>query len=282
MERSVVGRMENRRWKTGNGKPVNAQESADPHTLAGFTFSISGFRFSILRVLLFSVLLLIPSLSRAESTTATVTGTARVAVRRGPGKQFPPFATLTHGSTVEVQEMRGEWARISTATGHTGYVNSNFLALKAEKQSPVPVPTATASATVEAPALAALTERNKSLEAQLHSLQDELAGVKAHAAMTPTPAAASSPPAAGTDQLRVELGRLTASIESLQRRLDAQPAMGPLPAGSSVPLVPQESAPHGVSPTAVLMTLAGILVGWLLGSGYGRKLDRGRRSRIRF
>jgi SH3 domain-containing protein len=228
---------------------------------------------------LFSVLLLSPSLSRAESTTATVTGTARVVVRRGPGKQFPPFATLTHGSTVEVQEVRGEWARISTAAGHTGYVNSNFLALKAETQSPAPVATATASATVEAPALAALTERNKSLEAQLHSLQDELAGMKARAAMAPTPAAASSP---GTDQLHAELGRLTASIESLQRRLDAQPAMGPLPAGSSVPIVPQESPPHGVSPTAVLMTLAGILVGWLLGSGYGRKLDRGRRSRIRF
>jgi SH3 domain-containing protein len=201
-------------------------------------------------------------------------------VRRGPGKQFPPFASLTPGTTVEVQEMRGEWARIATPAGHTGYVNSNFLALKTEKPKPTAVPTATAAAAIaEAPALAALTERNKSLEGQVRTLQDELAAVKTRGAMTSTPAAASAPAAAGTEELRTEIGRLTASIESLQRRLDAQPAMGPHPAGAGAP---EDIAPHGLSPATVLLTLAGILVGWLLGSGYGRKLDRGRRSRIRF
>jgi len=38
--------MENRKWKTGNVKPANAELRGNS-AMAGFTFSISGFRFSI-------------------------------------------------------------------------------------------------------------------------------------------------------------------------------------------------------------------------------------------
>src|ERR1041385_8898698 len=71
---------------------------------------------------LWLVSMIAPLGARAQGTTATVTGAARVLVRRGPGKQFPPLASVTRGSTVEVQDPQGEWARVSTPAGQVGYV----------------------------------------------------------------------------------------------------------------------------------------------------------------
>jgi len=64
-----------------------------------------------------------------QTSTATVTGADKLVVRRGPGKQFPPFASLTEGSKVEVEQVEGEWARIVTGSGQRGYVHSNFLSI---------------------------------------------------------------------------------------------------------------------------------------------------------
>lgn len=64
---------------------------------------------------------------RAHATTAIVTGTEWVFVRRGPGNQFPPFARVPSGSTVEVQEIEGDWARIITASGQVGFIHKKFL-----------------------------------------------------------------------------------------------------------------------------------------------------------
>jgi len=75
-----------------------------------------------------------------QATTAIVTGTERVFVRRGPGNEFPPFASIPSGSTVDVQEMRGEWARIITASGQVGYINSRFLSLPGEVEHHAPTP----------------------------------------------------------------------------------------------------------------------------------------------
>ena len=230
----------------------------------------------------------------AQGSTALVTGAERVFVRRGPGLQFPPFATLTDGSTVEVQEVRGEWARISTANGQVGYVNSNFLALPGEHRSAhrptrppppaptaTPVPAATVTATeataTEGAAAQTLAEQNKTLEAELQRLREQLATMEKTRpdAPPPLPVAAMSPE---TPQLNTQLAQLTAAVEALQHRVElaaeeesARPKPFPLP----------ENPPQFISPSGVLLAFIGVVAGWLMGSAYGRRHERGRRARVR-
>ncbi len=68
----------------------------------------------------------------ALGRTAIVTGTEWVFIRRGPGNQFPPFARIPSGSTVEVQEVRADWAQIITASGQVGFIHVRFLSFPDE------------------------------------------------------------------------------------------------------------------------------------------------------
>jgi hypothetical protein len=76
-------------------------------------------------------------------------------------------------------------------------------------------------------------------------------------------------------EVQHEIGRLSEAVEALNRRLDQR---FPLPAAGNAPAVEPDS---GVSGGAILLSLAGVVVGWLLGSTYQRNKERGRRSRIR-
>ena len=82
----------------------------------------------ILAVLGFVALLVFQHPASAQQ--AATVSTEQLYVRRGPGAEFPPFATLGRGDRVEVHEVRGEWARIVTGNGQTGYVRSDFLSLR--------------------------------------------------------------------------------------------------------------------------------------------------------
>jgi hypothetical protein len=224
-----------------------------------------------------------------------VTGTDRVFVRRGPGTEFPPFATLTKGSAVEVQEMQGEWSRVKTAGGQVGYVHSNFLALPSEARSgavgetphtqptpqPTPQPTGRPGARPDAAApgaLTALTEKNKGLEAQVSVLQDELTALKNRAAQPTTVAPTAVPASGDAEELRAEIKRLTAAVEGLQHHSSVPPPSNDAPATSPAVEGPERSVPS----TALLLGGVGLLLGWLGGAAYGRSKERGRRSRIRF
>ncbi|HXQ21542.1 MAG TPA: SH3 domain-containing protein [Candidatus Acidoferrales bacterium] len=221
-----------------------------------------------------------------------VTGAKRVFVRRGPGLEFQPFATLTNGTTVDVQEMQGEWARITTVGGQVGYVNSTFLSLpaEAERQSATPAappPPGTAPVRSEAAPLHAVNERNKALEAEVRSLQQELEAQKSRAEATPVAAPAATTPGGATDieQLKGQLAHLTTAVEGLQRGLaDARLAAEPPAATTTTttPATPAEGSPHSVTSTAILLGVVGLGVGWLMGSAFGRRQERGRRSRVRF
>lgn len=224
-----------------------------------------------------------------QGNTAVVTGADRVFIRRGPGTEFPPFATLTEGSTVEVQEMQGEWSRVRTASGQVGYVHSNFLALPSEAGAKAPTEAPRAHPTVaptsprptahsDSAALSALTDKNKALEAQLSALQDELTALKSRAAQPPEPAPTAAV-ATDTEALHAELKRLTAAVEALQLRVaGAAPSSEAPPAATG----PAEAPERSVSSTAALLGALGLFVGWFIGSAYGRNQERGRRSRIRF
>ncbi|MFI5398132.1 MAG: SH3 domain-containing protein [Candidatus Binatia bacterium] len=224
----------------------------------------------------------------AQGNTAIVTGADHVFIRRGPGTGFPPFATLSEGATVEIQEMQGEWARVLTANGQSGYVNSTFLSLPGEhpaKPSAVAMPATTptaASTPVEhqSAALRTLTEQNKSLSAEVRRLQDELATMKSQAEVMPSPAPTSAPVANEFERLHSDLARLGAAVEHLQRRLDVETSA---PRENVAPSMaaPPEGVQRMTASTAGLLAAIGFCIGWLLGNAYGRRHERGRRPRVR-
>ena len=220
-----------------------------------------------------------------QGNTAVVTGSQRVFVRRGPGTDFPAFATLTRGSVVEVQAMQGEWSRVKTAGGQVGYIHSNFLALPNEAGSaaaseargahPTPQPPSRA----DAGGLTTLTEKNTALEAQVKALQEELTALKSRPAPPAEPAPTAVAASADTEALRAELKRLTAAVEGLQSRGGGNVPSSDAPATGAAPA---EASERSVPSTALVLGAVGLLLGWLLGAAYGRNQERGRRSRIRF
>ena len=228
---------------------------------------------------------------------AVVTGAERVVVRRGPGREFPPFASVSRGESVDVQEMKGEWARISTRRGEAGYVNSTFLALPGEHErraapvSATATPT-TATATAVAPTAAAPTVaaaaarptappavadagagRTATLEAEVRRLREELAAATSR---TPVPAAVPAVPVVTVrdiEPLREQLQQTLAALETLQRRVETTGA----PADSAA-----DESSSMLSSHSLFLFVVGLLAGWIAHTVYGRTSDRGYRSRIRF
>ena len=224
------------------------------------------------------VLVLLVGAARAQGNTGVVTGAERLVVRRGPGRHFAPVAALSRGNRVEIQEVHGQWARIVTARGEKGYVKRSYLIVSGERERShaAQIPAATPIVTPHesgAAALQAATERNKSLEAEVQNLRQQLSELRNRPEATPALPPRDTP--AATEQLRADLTRLTAAVEGLQRRLDTQPAADP-----AAPQLDGSGPPAWA--TSVLFAMIGILVGWLVGGTYGRKQERGRRSRIRF
>ena len=263
-------------------------------------------------LILFSVAVVCAGSAGAQTSSALVTGSELVLLRRGPGTQFPPFATLMRGTTVEVQEVQGQWVRVVTAGGQVGYIKRNYLALHGEKPrntpargltpatpahaltltTPAPGATPDApAATPERAALAAMEERNRQLEAEVQSLRDSLAVAQALNVAPPisvatlAPAAGISAPSdfgelTSSEPVQAELRRLTAVVEELRARLgertpDPTPLLPP-PLGA-----PVHEPPRAVSPAAVLLGIGGLGVGWIMGSMLGRREERRRRLRIR-
>lgn len=278
--------MENRKDEMRNWGPGNGESEAKGRCGAsGLPFPVSGFVLALCLVLIASVW--------AQGNTAIVTGADHVFIRRGPGTGFPPFATLSEGATVEIQEMRGEWARVLTANGQSGYVNSTFLSLPGErsaKPSTVPAPATTATRVAppaastpveqQSAALRTLTEQNKGLSAEVRRLQDGLAAMKSQAEVTPSPLPTTAAAATEFEKLHSDLARLGAVAEQLQRRLDVE-ASAPREHTAPLAAAPPEDASRMLVSTGILVAAIGFCVGWLLGNAYGRRQARGRRPRVR-
>src|SRR5574337_1505652 len=120
----------------------SAKGLRQPARVSGTRFAAPRFRASITCLL---VSLATATATWAQGNTAVITGAEHVFIRRGPGTEFPPFATLSQGATVEIQEMLGEWARIRTVTGQSGYVRSTFLSPIGERPPAPPPPRAAVS-----------------------------------------------------------------------------------------------------------------------------------------
>lgn len=246
-------------------------------------------RRSVTRFLLFLALLAVAAVEAraAEPVTAVVHGAPALHLRRGPGTEHPAFATLLKGTEVQVEGVIGSWVRVRTTSGETGYVHSYFLEYppgtqlaelepieRTEQEDDTPVtgseePTAPAepapTAEVEAEA-----EREKQLEAEAASLREPLA------APPPTGPGQTSETERTPANLKADLERLLDLTEKLHEELAVQPEAKARrdPAFSF-------TEPPGVGP-ALALAGAGLLLGFMLGTFYGRRQERNRRTRVRF
>ena len=120
------------------------------------------------------LLLLAAASTPAAPVPATVQGVEAVNVRRGPGLDSAAFVYLPRGTAVQVDEISGQWARVTLANGETGYINAAYL--KAEPGMTLPLATASMrvsvvtgtqlilrSATPSCCAIAPTTRRHRSM-----------------------------------------------------------------------------------------------------------------------
>ncbi len=213
----------------------------------------------------------------AERVAGVVRAAEAVYLRRGPGTEYPAFATLLRGAEVEVQGITGAWAAVRTASGERGYVHVAFLDLPAgatlpHVTPPGPAATIPPSATASGASSGAAAPEGT---AQARP-EEEIAAPRPQLARPSPTAAGRVEAAAPTDDVRADLQRLLHLTEELHRHVVQQSAQSP-PAG--VP-VPASEAP-GVAATLALAG-AGLLVGFLIGAAYGRRQERGQRTRVRF
>jgi len=264
------------------------------------------------------VLALCPPQPASAQQAATVS-TEQLYVRRGPGGEFPPFATLGRGDRVEVHEVRGEWARIVTGNGQTGYVRSDFLALRDKEKastdaaatptaaeassSPArptrsPKPTRTASSTRKPRATTTPTPLRPTPTAspKATATRSEIVGdvvttrIVATATSTWTPevlpaatnTSATFPIATPDTSLLEKLRVEVARLTLAVEELRRRMDSQPSIEG---PLPVGDGSNQG-GPSGWSMAFAfgviGALVGWILGASVGRRQERSQRSRIRF
>jgi pyruvate/2-oxoglutarate dehydrogenase complex dihydrolipoamide acyltransferase (E2) component len=218
--------------------------------------------------LITALLALLPSYSAGrERVSGVVRGAEALYVREGPGTEYTPFDSLPKGTEVEVQSVQGSWVEVRTADGRSGYVHAAFLrlsgdaaALEGGRAETAPAPSA---ATVPAAANAA--------------------EVQAQVEPTPTPAAAHPAAAAlpavadGGEELRTDVKRILRLTEELRDRMgEARGSEGVPP-----PALDASERALGVASTLALSGI-GLLCGFIVGSFYGRRQERNRRTRVRF
>jgi uncharacterized protein YgiM (DUF1202 family) len=196
------------------------------------------------------------------AVTATVQGAQALNIRQGPGTEHAVAGNLALGAEVTVEAVEGDWARVRTAGGTTGYVHRTFLRLAAGRTwsdagsagtSPTPTPTTTPAAEPETPAVTG------------QAVGDEQAATATPAAETPLECAA----------VQARLDRLLRIAEATHAEVT-----GRMPAGS----LEQSSVDFGKSPGAgpiLAIAFAGALFGFMIGTLYGRRQERNKRNRVR-
>ena len=201
---------------------------------------------------------------------AVVRGAELVYLRRGPGTSHQAFRTVARGTEVTVETIEGSWARIRTAEGETGYVNSSFLEIESGA-----VPADSTEEPTREPALEAAAAALPSPTPQASADARAKPVEEARASANSDPRTSAAPSESGGD-VRADVRRLLALTEEMHRQVVGERAL-PIPAPYSGT---SREAPGAASTLA--LTGAGLVVGFLIGTGYGRYQERNRRNRVRF
>jgi hypothetical protein len=201
----------------------------------------------------------------AFAAPAEISGIDKVYLRAGPGTDAAPLGVLKGGDQVNLLDVEGSWTKVQTRDGTVGFVYHRYVVPRPDGSSAQGEP--------------------------------QTAGPPSDVAAAPTaPPPVPSPRetvAATKDELSTELANLRAEVADLKQKVqertdqtgDAQapsggsiPSISPAPVGA--PVAPAPSArEQGIGVLAVAML--SLLVGWVLGSAFGRRRSRSQRPRLR-
>jgi hypothetical protein len=204
----------------------------------------------------------------AEPVVATVRGAEALYVRRGPGTEYPAFATLEKGEQVQPQSRSGAWVLVRIPSGEEGYVHGNFLDLPAGAQL----------SGTEEPAAPAESSEPTHAESPPPAVDVavDVASEQPAAPMIPAPAPPATPSVGDLAGLQADVQRLLRLTEEVHDELATPPTLGPTN-GSAVGY---DQTPD---PGPILaLAGAGLVLGFMLGTVYGRRQERNRRTRVRF
>jgi SH3-like domain-containing protein len=203
-----------------------------------------------------AVLVSVAAPAGAAPIKATIRGAESVNVRRGPGPDTPAFVALHRGDTVRVEERTGQWVRVALESGERGYVNAAFIDLAPGATIPEAAPTEIAAETPSG-----------------------------EASPEPTATVAAAPPAIDRElaALRERLASLEANMQhgGAGPHAHAEGAEGGVEPPAPMPAMVEPPATLEVGPSLALAGV-GLVIGFLIGTFYGSRQERNRRTRVRF
>ena len=87
----------------------------------------------VIAILLTALLLAtaLPAAALASSSARTVyvssTGEGTLNLRSGPGKEYESKGFVHHGNRVTVLDRCGEWSKVRTDSGRTGWIKTKYI-----------------------------------------------------------------------------------------------------------------------------------------------------------
>jgi uncharacterized protein YgiM (DUF1202 family) len=214
-------------------------------------------------IFIFAMLAFLALVPPSRAGMATVSGVSRIYLRGGPGTSYAPNGFVAEGEAVTTTAQVGNWHRVQTADGRSGYIYGGYLSFVS---TPSPESAAAPPANEAAPAPAEPT-----LPAADVAPTGEL-GADA-------PSAPASP---DVDDWEAELASLKAEVARLRSEVGDAPASpgitlptrGPVEISST----PSETSNLRTAGVAVFF----LIVGWVFGAGFARRRTRSQRGRLRY
>jgi hypothetical protein len=223
---------------------------------------------SVSRLSLFLVPIAVLSLAvSSRAGTATVTGVAQIYLRMGPGTTYSPNGVVAEGQAVTTIEQVGNWHRVETLDGRTGFIYSGYLSFAPSPA--VPSPAAKVAAGAETP----------------------FSGPVARPAEPVAPAAGASPPAESNGyswqdelaSLKAEVARLRSEVDGPDTSPHRTPAsLAALTLPTRAPVEISTNSPEASNLRTVGIAVFFLVVGWIFGAGFARRRTRSQRGRLRF
>lgn len=207
----------------------------------------------------------------AAAGNAVIHGASALNVRSGPGRDHPAFTTLKEGDRVEVEATEGSWVRIRTPDGQIGYVHKAFVVPLETEEAAAPPPEAegepASSGEVEAAPEEVPSEPGPGGTADRETGApdgDVMAGQRRLERLV--------------EGLQEDVGKL---LEIARQRSDVRAAVRPTPTPTPllVGITPVDATESG---SLLGLSIIGLVAGFILGMIYGRRQERGRRTRVRF